>query len=177
MMKPLGDLTNTDPEVSQRLQIFARERLRDLGITIKAPKKRVFPVTPMKTNATNSKFFGRPLRDLPPQAVVIESGEVEAPHFLTSVINYLNEHKDTEGLFRIAGSKPRQKLLQAEVEKTQTFCVDNYDDEHTGRTIVPHDVANLLKTWLRELLVHQEPLIPYRYHEALFRLIHSYRCH
>ena len=161
-MKPSSDLAS-DPEALQSLHGLARERLREYGIVLKAPKKRVFPVTPMRPPASSKKVFGRPLRDLAPNTVLLDDNEVVVPHFLFSVIRYLQQHKDTEGLFRKAGSAARQKLLRAEVEASETFHVDDEDG------IAPLDVASLLKTWLRELLVHQEPLIPFKLHEALLR--------
>ena len=162
-MKPVSELAS-DPEAIQMLHGLARERLREFGIVLKAPKKRVFPVTPMRPPTTNRKVFGKPLRDLAPNSVLLNGYEVIVPHFLSSVIEYLKLHKDTEGLFRKAGSAARQKLLRSEVESAETFYVE--DD---GETVAPLDVASLLKTWLRELLVHQEPLIPFKFHEAFLR--------
>jgi hypothetical protein len=162
-MKPCSELAS-DPEAVQSLHGLARERLRELGIVLKAPKKRVFPVTPMRPPTSNRKVFGKPLRDLAPNSVLLDDNEVVVPHFLSSVVEYLRKHKDTEGLFRKAGSAARQKLLRSEVESAETFYVD--DEEGA---VAPLDVASLLKTWLRELLIHQEPLIPFKFHEAFLR--------
>ena len=161
-MKPCSDLAS-DPEAVQSLHGLTKERLREYNIILKAPKKRVFPVTPMRPPTSSRKVFGRALRDLAPNTVLLDDSEVVVPHFLSSVIDYLKQHLETEGLFRKAGSAARQKLLRAEVETAETFYVDDQE------TIAPLDVASLLKTWLRELMIHQEPLIPFKYHEALLR--------
>jgi hypothetical protein len=114
-MKPSAELAS-DPEAVQSLQCLVRERLRDFGIALKAPKKRVFPVTPMRAPVSSRKVFGRPLRDLQLHAIFLEGYEVTVPRFLSSIIDYLKRHKETEGLFRKAGSTARQKALRAEVE-------------------------------------------------------------
>jgi hypothetical protein len=62
-MKPAAELAS-DPEAVQGLHSLVRDRLRDLGLVLKAPKKRVFPVTPMRAPSSSRKVFGRPLRDL-----------------------------------------------------------------------------------------------------------------
>ena len=61
---------------------LVKDRLGDYGVVLKAPKKRVFPVTPMRAPASSRRVFGRPLRDLAPNSVVLEGSEVIVPHFL-----------------------------------------------------------------------------------------------
>lgn len=85
---------------------------------------------------------------------------------------------ETEGLFRKAGSKSRQNeikvviyFLVSHIEKVfipqlllEAGCGLG-DDHHEV------DVANVLKTFLREL---PEPLIPYSFHEVFLRcLLHE----
>jgi hypothetical protein len=53
--------------------------------------------------------------------VLIDDSEVVVPHFLSSVVDYLKKHKDTEGIFRKAGSAARQKLLRSEVSARDPF--------------------------------------------------------
>ena len=76
---------------------------------------------------------------------------VKTPNFLVSILKFLRDHLETEGLFRKAGSIGQTKALKLDVHELETFFIDDFDDN------TPHDVGNLLKQWLREL---PEPLIP-----------------
>ena len=92
--------------------------------------------------------------------------EVTIPHFLSSIVAYLDrpECLETDGIFRKAGSSARQKKLRQEIEVIQTF-------DHTALadidiSLSSLDCASVLKQWLREL---QEPLIPVRLHDLLLK--------
>lgn len=91
-MKPCSDFAS-DVEAQQNLHSIVRERLREVGITLKAPKKRVFPVTPMRHTSSSKKVFGKPLRDLALNSVLLDGSEVIVPHFLSSILDYLRIHK------------------------------------------------------------------------------------
>lgn len=168
MKKHCSSLSN-DPESLRGLHGLCRERLKDLGISASRTSKsksRHFPATPGKklasTPSKNSKssVFGRPLRDLAPTSVEIEAFDLQVPHFLVSILSFLRNHLDTDGIFRKAGSAQRQRALRVEVEEAETFFVEDKDG------VSPLDVGSLLKQWLREL---PEPLIPIRFHEVFLR--------
>ena len=80
-----------------------------------------------------------------------------------SILNFLREYLNTDGLFRKAGSAGRQKILRAEIEEAETFFIDKSNDENIPSAL---DVGSLLKQWLREL---PEPLIPQRFHETFLK--------
>ena len=84
--------------------------------------------------------------------------EVTIPHFLSSILAFLKDHIQTEGLFRKAGSAARQKIIRNEIEAADTFVQDG------GSDVSALDAASLLKQWLREL---PEPLIPAPIQDAL----------
>lgn len=172
-MKHCSSLSN-DPESLRGLHGLSRERLKELGVATSRPAKSKtrhhFPATPGKKSATatpsakQNKVFGRPLRDLAPSSIVINSGQVDlqVPHFLVAILNFLRGHLETDGLFRKAGSAGRQRNLRVEIEEAETFFVDTSQNE----TISALDVGSLLKQWLREL---PEPLIPTRFHETFLK--------
>ena len=102
--------------------------------------------------------FGKAIEDLKPACCIftVEDGAgeeiiVKTPNFLVSILKFLRDHLETEGLFRKAGSTGQTKALRLDVHELETFFIDDFDDN------TPHDVGNLLKQWLREL---PEPLIP-----------------
>ena len=174
-MKHSSSLCN-DAEALRGLHGLCRERLKELGINPSRHQKsktRHFPTTPGKKamnslSKTPSKskqnVFGRPLRDLPPSSVIISHEiQLQVPHFLVAILNFLRSHMDTDGLFRKAGSAGRQRILRAEIEEAETFFVDNSNDENVPSAL---DVGSLLKQWLREL---PEPLIPQRFHETFLK--------
>ncbi|KAG1671491.1 Rho GTPase-activating protein 11A [Nymphon striatum] len=68
------------------------------------------------------------------------------PRFLDLVLKYLEDKIKTEFILRKGGSTGRQRVLRKEIEQTEKIDTANV-----------HDVASLLKQWLREL---KEPLIP-----------------
>jgi hypothetical protein len=100
-MRPCSDFAS-DVEAQQSLHGLVRERLRDFGVVLKAPKRRVFPVTPMRHPSASKKVFGKALRDLALNSVVLEGSEVIVPHFLSSIIDYLRRHKVRRTRFAIS---------------------------------------------------------------------------
>jgi len=82
--------------------------------------------------------------------VLVLKSNAEVPPIVTKTIDYLKNHTEVEGIFRLSGS---------------TTEVDNYRTLwNTGMPIDlsqcsnPHNVSNLLKLWLREL---PDPLLQY----------------
>ena len=168
-MKHCSSLSN-DPENLRGLHGLCKERLKDLGISAsrgQKAKSRHFPTTPGKksisgTPLKSSTVFGKPLRDLGPSSVILDSEDVRVPHFLVAILNYLRENIETDGLFRKAGSAGRQRTLRLDIEEAETFFIQESDKER----ISPLDVGSLLKQWLREL---PEPLIPTRFHDTFLK--------
>ncbi|XP_036334923.1 uncharacterized protein LOC118745557, partial [Rhagoletis pomonella] len=77
------------------------------------------------------------------------NNSLQVPSFITSCIRYLEEHGlNKVGLFRVSTSKKRVKQMREDFDKNS---VTNIDDE-----TCPHDVATLLKEFLRDL---PEPLL------------------
>ncbi len=176
-MKHCAVLCN-DPDGLRGLHGLAKERLRELGVTVtkhKEKKIKAFPATPGKKSgppplpgsASVSKtkpknVFGRPLRDLKPSTAIIHDNDVTVPHFLIAILDHLRKHLNTDGLFRKAGSAGRMRVLRGEIEEAETFFVS----EELAETMSALDVASLLKQWLREL---PEPLIPVRFMDTFLK--------
>ena len=168
-MKNCSNLA-TDPDSLRGLHGLARERLKELGISVSRPQKsklRAFPATPGKSKPASKpqNVFGRPLRDLAPSSVILEdnSEQLLVPHFLVAILNWLRERLETDGLFRKAGSAGRQRGLRVEIEEAETFFVGEDTEELTVSAL---DIGSLLKQWLREL---PEPLIPTRFQDTFLK--------
>lgn len=171
-MKNCSNLA-TDPDSLRSLHGLARERLKELGISVSRHQKsklRHFPATPGRKTASNTpktpqNVFGRPLRDLAPSSVILDenSEQLLVPHFLVAILNWLRGRLETDGLFRKAGSAGRQRGLRAEIEEAETFFVEEDNEEVTVSAL---DIGSLLKQWLREL---PEPLIPLRFQDTYLK--------
>ena len=119
----------------KRLHGICSDRLEEVGICtstlFQKLKSEQFQTTTNK-NASKPKpkqnVFGIDLKDLLPSAVMIEpENQLLVPHFLEATLNYLQDHLDTEGLFRKAGSKRNQRILRNEIEEAESFCIDTSD--------------------------------------------------
>uniref|UniRef100_A0A8C9PIZ3 Rho GTPase-activating protein 11A n=1 Tax=Spermophilus dauricus TaxID=99837 RepID=A0A8C9PIZ3_SPEDA len=99
------------------------------------------------------KIFGVPFNALP-HSVVPEYGHI--PSFLVDACTSLQEHIQTEGLFRKSGSVIRLKALKNKLDHGEG-CLSS---------ALPCDIAGLLKQFFREL---PEPILPVDLHEALFK--------
>ncbi|NXJ03009.1 RHGBA protein, partial [Psophia crepitans] len=99
------------------------------------------------------KIFGISFHALP-QSLVPEYGYI--PSFLVDTCEYLEEHINTEGLFRKSGSLVRLKALKSKLDQGEN-CLS---------TALPCDVAGLLKQFFREL---PEPILPPHLQEGLLR--------
>ena len=112
-------------------------------------KSEQFQTTPNK-NASQPKpkqnVFGIDLKELLPSAVMIDTeNQLQVPHFLKATLNYLQDHLDTEGLFRKAGSKRNQRILRNEIEEAESFCIDTSDQ---GNLLRGRSQTTLTRFWL-----------------------------
>ncbi|ALC48091.1 maker369 [Drosophila busckii] len=77
------------------------------------------------------------------------TSQLNVPKFILSCIEYLEEHGlQKVGLFRVSTSKKRLKQLRDDFDKNRNMCIPD--------NTCPHDVATLLKEFLRDL---PEPLL------------------
>ncbi|XP_062325912.1 rho GTPase-activating protein 11A isoform X1 [Osmerus eperlanus] len=136
------------------LRLAAVQHLRTaFGIKTKNWNKNKASGCKMTANDGYSvKVFGVPLESLPQRKVVY--GEV--PCFLVDACSTLQEHIDTEGLFRKSGSIVRLKALRAKLDLGEE-CLS---------TALPCDVAGLVKQFFREL---PEPVLPAELQESFLR--------
>ena len=102
-------------------------------------KSEQFQTTPNENTSKpkpKQNVFGIDLKDLLPSAVIIDpENQLQVPHFLEATLNYLQDHLDTEGLFRKAGSKRNQRILRNEIEEAESFCIDTSDQGNLLRGI------------------------------------------
>ncbi|XP_046906623.1 rho GTPase-activating protein 11A isoform X2 [Hypomesus transpacificus] len=136
------------------LRLAAVQHLRTaFGIKTKNWNKNKASGCKMTANDGYSvKVFGVPLESLPQRRVVY--GDV--PCFLVDACSTLQEHIDTEGLFRKSGSIVRLKALRAKLDLGEE-CLS---------TALPCDVAGLVKQFFREL---PEPVLPAELQESFLR--------
>ena len=151
------------PESAARLNAVERGNGSGTGKKPKALKKQdAIMRTPGRPNASSSssiqRIFGRPLRDLSMVLVQLDEDNEEllVPKFLEFLVKWLQDEDRlaVKGVFREGGSAARQKALRSAVEASE-----NWRDAFQGAFV--HDVASVLKQWLREL---PEPLIPNNLH-------------
>ncbi|XP_058055574.1 uncharacterized protein LOC131206984 [Anopheles bellator] len=106
------------------------------------------------------RIFNAPLHTLELTDVILANGGiVQIPLFVSNACQFILENVDTEGLFRKAGSSKRQRDIRTSLESGKPL----------GRSYHVIDVANLLKTFFRDL---PEPLLPCgNVQEALLRCL------
>ncbi|KAK9409668.1 rho GTPase-activating protein 11A [Crotalus adamanteus] len=136
----------------KRLARLAVQQQLRAAYGIKLKNRTVKRKTSRPIAAGGGKVFGIPLHEL--SQVVCEYGNV--PCFLVEACQYLEEHIQTEGLFRKSGSVVRLKTLKNKLDKGEN-CLSS---------ALPCDVAGLLKQFFREL---PEPILPYNLQEALLK--------
>ncbi|XP_078728232.1 uncharacterized protein LOC144944061 [Lampetra fluviatilis] len=126
----------------------ARLQLRSLGVRVEAAAGRR-PKGPARARSGKKKedysHGGSP-----------STTESLVPRFVLEACRYLQDHLDTEGIFRKPGSLSRMRELKARLERGEA-CL-------AGATV--NDVAGLLKQHLREAA---EPLVPRELHSPLRR--------
>ncbi|NWS44829.1 RHGBA protein, partial [Probosciger aterrimus] len=140
----------------QRRRLVRLAVLEDLrtsyGIKVKSGSCLEAVVQP-RAAAAEGKIFGISFHALP-QSLVPEYGYI--PSFLVDSCKYLEEHVQTEGLFRKSGSLVRLKALKSKLDQGEN-CLS---------AALPCDVAGLLKQFFREL---PEPILPPHLQEGLFK--------
>ncbi|XP_061223688.1 rho GTPase-activating protein 11A isoform X2 [Neopsephotus bourkii] len=140
----------------QRRRLVRLAVLEDLrasyGIKVKSGSCLEAAVQPRAASA-EGKIFGISFHALP-QSLVPEYGYI--PSFLVDSCKYLEEHIQTEGLFRKSGSLARLKALKSKLDQGEN-CLS---------AALPCDVAGLLKQFFREL---PEPILPPHLQEGLFK--------
>jgi len=101
-----------------------------------------------------SGVFGVCLEKVP-SVNIGEDFYCSVPKFLVDCANFLQQHLETEGLFRKSGSIQRQKLLKQKAENGEEF-----------KNVQPHDVASLVKQFFRQL---PEPLLTVLLHDCFIK--------
>nr|XP_032819608.1 rho GTPase-activating protein 11A-like [Petromyzon marinus] len=123
----------------------ARLQLRSLGVRVEAAARRPKGRAGSGKKKEDYSHGGSP-----------SSTESLVPRFVLEACRYLQDHLDTEGIFRKPGSLSRMRELKARLERGEA-CL-------AGATV--NDVAGLLKQHLREAA---EPLVPRELHSSLRR--------
>ncbi|KAL0969168.1 hypothetical protein UPYG_G00223390 [Umbra pygmaea] len=135
------------------IRLAAVQHLRTAyGIKIKNWNKNKARNSFKVTSSNSVKVFGVPLESLPHYNV--DHGSV--PCILMDACRSLQEHVDTEGLFRKSGSVVRLKALRAKLDSGED-CLS---------TALPCDVAGMVKQFFREL---PDPALPIELHDALLK--------
>ncbi|XP_030338202.1 rho GTPase-activating protein 11A isoform X2 [Strigops habroptila] len=135
------------------VRLAVLEELRtSYGIKVKSGSCLEAAAQP-RAAAAEGKIFGVSFHALP-QSLVPEYGHI--PSFLVDSCKYLEEHVQTEGLFRKSGSLVRLKALKSKLDQGEN-CLS---------AALPCDVAGLLKQFFREL---PEPILPPHLQEGLFK--------
>lgn len=97
------------------------------------------------------ELFGIPLMNEQEKEVMTldKNAPISLPKFFADSVSYLEDYVSTEGLFRKSGSVARQREIRSTIEEGGEFPENR-----------PHDVAALLKSFLRQL---PEPLMTRRF--------------
>jgi len=147
-------------------QIILKE-LRSKGLqpkleTPKPSKRSLVPFsTPGSTNtpAPQGRVFGKRLTDLSTIFVEIdEHSNIFVPKFVVTAARYIEDHINSVGIYRLAGSNARQKNIRREIENSEI----ELGKVDPAPSVL--DVATLLKQFLRELPI---PVIPAHLHSVL----------
>ncbi|CAH1261715.1 ARHGAP11A [Branchiostoma lanceolatum] len=134
-------------------RVVIAQDLKEFGI--KVPKIKKSSKSQDKNHSPGVGVFGRRLTNLPTVPVSTPAGTYQVPTFLVTTVNFLEEHMETEGIFRKSGSHARQKDLKIKVDE---------GGEYGEASVL--DVANLFKQFFREL---PDPLFTHRLHSCLLK--------
>eukprot|EP00731_Ephydatia_muelleri_P022214 Em0014g805a len=121
------------------IQLVVTQVLEEAGIPVK--RETIVPACAR----SSSKYFGVSIYSAQEtSSYAIGDSTFQLPKVFAQSVQYLESNTKCEGLFRKAGSVSRQKTLRASLESGGSLLEAN-----------PHDVAGLLKQYIREL---PEPL-------------------
>jgi len=156
----ISDLHSSDLRKVQSLAHIELTALLDrYGIEIKHRKS-------MKVKTKDISVFGLPLTTLVERDQIrLNNNKLTVPLVFTEIINYLESKSlDCEGILRKSGSSARSKLLKQDMNnRFGSHTVDKnlpVSSSPTWEDAHPHDVASLLKQFLREL---PDPLLSNSY--------------
>ncbi|XP_018418106.1 PREDICTED: rho GTPase-activating protein 40 [Nanorana parkeri] len=138
-MTRVSDLSSPDMKQVPTLALIELTALCDvLEIDLKRNKA-------IKRKASESKLFGVPLTSLLEHDRRVISN-TQVPLILQAILTCLEKKGiDVQGILRISGSQARIKSLQQRLERNFYAGLFSWDE------VNPHDVAGLLKLFLREL--------------------------
>ncbi|XP_071505321.1 uncharacterized protein [Diadema antillarum] len=136
----------------ESLQLIVKRELKNLGIRIS--KKKDVNRSFQAHSANTLALFGKTLKAY--SIIKDESSHCCVPRFLVECITFLDKHLKQEGIFRVSGSKARQKLLQQKLENGHPIPQDAN----------AADVCSLFKQFFRSL---PEPLLTPRLQSALLK--------
>ncbi|XP_048589876.1 rho GTPase-activating protein 18 [Nematostella vectensis] len=144
----ISDMSKEDMEKVRSLALIELTALFDQhGIALHRRK-------PIKKKVKECGIFEVPLQYLV-QHDRLKGSNSNVPLFLQEMIRFLDHNSLTEeGILRVGGATARMKALREEIEETFNEGAFSLD----GRRV--HDVAGLLKQFLRELPF---PLLTYEY--------------
>nr|XP_054759017.1 rho GTPase-activating protein 11A-like isoform X1 [Lytechinus pictus] len=134
------------------LQCVVKRDLKCSGIRIS--KKKDVHKNHQAQDVNTSSLFGRALQSC--LLVQDEESRCHIPRFLLECTKFLDDHLDMEGIFRISGSKSRQRDLQKNLENGS--CIPNDAN--------PADVCSLFKYFFHNL---PEPLISSKLQSAFYK--------
>lgn len=138
-------------DFKDNVRFAIRRYLKTMGI--KVPKQKGGKIQPSIDN-NKSGVFGVCL-DKVESVNVGEDFYYSVPKFLVDSANFLQQHLETEGLFRKSGSIQRQKVLKQKAENGVEI-----------QNAQPHDVASLVKQFFRQL---PEPLLTNLLHDCFIK--------
>lgn len=137
--------------VTYSLKLAAVNQLAELSVHVKYNRSKHHMATTSDTG--HGLCFGVPLDTLVEREGVIDEG-LPVPRILPQIAALMRRELHTEGLFRVCGNAARMKKAQA--------ALDAGGD--VSGTV--HDIAGLLKQFLREL---PEPLLTFRLYPYFVR--------
>ncbi|XP_031354296.1 rho GTPase-activating protein 11B-like isoform X1 [Photinus pyralis] len=145
-----------DVTKKEEIKNIAVKHLREIGVKYRPKKLRN-----VQEERIGRQCFKTALCLLPMQTVTLASGQqLVVPKLVDDLCSYILTKVTTEGLFRKGGSKARQNEMK--------LLLDS--GSYLGQTHHEIDVANVLKTFFREL---PEPLFPYAFHELFLHCVLS----
>ena len=115
---------------------------------------------PQAKPPSKNRVFNVPLQNLQlTDAILVNGGVVQVPHFISDACQRILDHADTEGIFRKAGSAQRLKEIRAGLESGKPI----------SRNLNVIDLGDVLKSFFRDL---PEPLLaPGMCQEMMLRCI------